>query len=84
MEINNNSYREVYAREKSLEYLKKAEDIFKINLADYCGNIIFIYLNYCWIYSQEILLKNDFIPEDRNKIEYFLQMLNIYKVSGRV
>ena len=23
-------------------------------------------------------------PLDRNKIEYFLQMLNIYKVSGRV
>jgi hypothetical protein len=41
--------------ESSMERLKKAENIFKNNVADNCYYIIYIYLNYCWIYSKVIL-----------------------------
>jgi hypothetical protein len=74
MDINHNGYNDIDAREKSLEYLNKAENIFKINMADNCYNIIYIYLNYCWIYSKAIYLNEKWLDEETNKVEFYLDL----------
>ena len=72
MQINQEGYKEIEAREKSLKYLKKAENILKNNIADNCNNIIFIYLNYCWIHSKKIIVDDKWLDNDLMKVQFYL------------
>ena len=66
---------------KAIDNLNKSENIYKNNTAKYCYNLIIIYINFCWIYSQEVWVEGKNVTKDGIKAKFYLA--EAYKLFER-